>query len=118
MQEVAWVAGISEGSVENYSNQCLTAIESLHDMFVCLLTPEEKEQEKRWVDEQLGFKGTWQEGWVMCMMAQLLCSIGVQACKERRTIHGKETMDSMSRYVVLYFKYTMANMYVRLEMHL
>ena len=65
VQEVARVAGISEGSVENYTERCLTAIESLHDMFVHQLTPEEKEQEKKWVDKHLGFKGTWWEGWVM-----------------------------------------------------
>ena len=34
-------------------------------MFVHSLTPEEKEQEKRWVDEHLGFRATWREGWVM-----------------------------------------------------
>ena len=55
VQEVAHVAGISEGSVEIYTERCLTAIESLHDMFVHQLTPEEKEQEKKWVDEHLGF---------------------------------------------------------------
>ena len=65
VQEVARVAGVSEGSIDNYTSRCLTAIESLHDMFVRQLTPEEKEQEKRWVDEHLGFKGTWREGWVM-----------------------------------------------------
>ncbi|KAF9234514.1 hypothetical protein BU15DRAFT_89949 [Melanogaster broomeanus] len=26
---------------------------------------EEKEQEKQWMDEHLGFRGTWREGWVM-----------------------------------------------------
>jgi hypothetical protein len=29
------------------------------------LTAEEKEREKVWRDERLGFKGLWREGWVM-----------------------------------------------------
>jgi hypothetical protein len=41
------------------------AIESLHDVFVRPLTAEEKEREKVWMDERLGFKGLWREGWVM-----------------------------------------------------
>ena len=41
------------------------AIESLHDVFVCPLTSDEKEVEKRWVDQHLGFQGSWRDGWVM-----------------------------------------------------
>ena len=29
------------------------------------LTSDEKEVEKRWVDQHLGFQGTWRDGWVM-----------------------------------------------------
>ena len=37
----------------------------MHNAFVCLPTAAEKEWEKCWIDEHLGFKGTWREGWVM-----------------------------------------------------
>ena len=40
-------------------------IESLHDIFVHPLTAEEKEREKEWMDEQLGFQRLWCEGWLM-----------------------------------------------------
>ncbi|KAG5635170.1 hypothetical protein H0H81_012170 [Sphagnurus paluster] len=65
LADIAREAGISEGSVELFTNRCFTAIESLHDMFVRPLTPEEKEKEKRWMDEHVGFKGLWREGWTM-----------------------------------------------------
>ncbi|KIK72231.1 hypothetical protein PAXRUDRAFT_181101, partial [Paxillus rubicundulus Ve08.2h10] len=55
----------SEGAVELYTQRCFHAIESLHDAFVCLPTAKEKEEEKYWMDECLGFKGTWHDGWVM-----------------------------------------------------
>ncbi|KAF8800518.1 hypothetical protein BYT27DRAFT_7227445 [Phlegmacium glaucopus] len=50
------ISRCSKGSVENYTNQCFTAIE---------LTSAEKEVEKKWMDEHLGFRGKWREGWVM-----------------------------------------------------
>jgi hypothetical protein len=65
LEDVARVAGCSEGSVENFTNRVFTAIESLHDAFVRPLTPEEKETEKGWIDEHLGFKGLWREGRLM-----------------------------------------------------
>ena len=65
VKDIAHIAGISEGSVENYTDHCLVAIESLHDIFVRKLTPEEKEVEKQWMDEHLGFVGSWRDGWVM-----------------------------------------------------
>ena len=65
LEDIAREAGCSEGSVEAYTDCCFQAIMSLHDMFVRPLTPEEKEQEKEWVDQHLGFKGLWREGWVM-----------------------------------------------------
>jgi hypothetical protein len=46
-----------EGSVENYTDYCFDAIELLQEIFICRLTPEEKEQEKQWIDQKLGFKG-------------------------------------------------------------
>lgn len=36
-----------EGTVKLYTEWCFTAIESLHDAFMYLLTPEEKEVEKQ-----------------------------------------------------------------------
>lgn len=53
------------GSVEKFTDWCFDAIESLHDLFVRKLTPEEKEREKQWMDEHLGFRGTWRDGWIM-----------------------------------------------------
>ena len=65
VEDIAQIAGCSEGSVDNYTDQCFTAIESLHDLFVHKLTAAEKEVEKKWMDENLGFKGKWQDGWLM-----------------------------------------------------
>ena len=47
IKDIAQTAGCSEGSVENYTEQCFSAIESLHDVFVRKLTPAKKEIEKR-----------------------------------------------------------------------
>jgi hypothetical protein len=59
VQDIARVAGLvagcSEGSVENYTNRCFNAIEYLQEVFIRKLTPEEKEREKEWIDDQLGF---------------------------------------------------------------
>ena len=65
VEDVARFAGCSEGAVELYTKRCFTAIESLHNDFVCLPTDQEKEKEKCWIDQHLGFRGTWREGWVM-----------------------------------------------------
>jgi hypothetical protein len=65
VEEIARIAGCGEGSVENYTNRCFTAIEALHDLFIRKLTREEKEVEKEWVDENLGFQGLWREGYLM-----------------------------------------------------
>ncbi|KAJ8457431.1 hypothetical protein ONZ45_g18314 [Pleurotus djamor] len=63
---VARWAGCGEGTVEIYTDRCFDAIEDLHDVFVRTLTPEEKEQEKIWVEQQCGFRGSlWREGWLM-----------------------------------------------------
>jgi len=56
---------IFTGDVENATARCFEAIESLHDLFVQPLDAEEKEVEKRWVDNHLGFCGSWRDGWVM-----------------------------------------------------
>lgn len=64
--DVANWAGISEGSVENYTKRCLLAIESLQKRFVRCLSDEEKEKEKRRVEQEIGFSGgLWREGWAM-----------------------------------------------------
>jgi hypothetical protein len=65
IEDLARAAGCSEGAVELYTDHCFDAIESLHDIFVRPLTAEEKEWEKEWMDEQLGFQGLWHEGWLM-----------------------------------------------------
>jgi hypothetical protein len=65
IQDIARMAGCSEGSVENYTDRCFEAIESLKGVFLRKLTREEIEREKRWIDEQLGFKGAWRDGWLM-----------------------------------------------------
>ena len=65
LEDIAREAGCSKGSVEAYTDRCIEAIMSLHDMFVRPLTPEEKEQEKKWIDREVGFQGLWREGWVM-----------------------------------------------------
>ena len=65
VDEVARVAGCSEGSIENYTECCFTAIEGLHDLFIRKLTNRKKEVEKEWLDENLGFQGLWREGYLM-----------------------------------------------------
>jgi hypothetical protein len=52
-------------SVEVFTERVFTAIESLHDLFVRPLTNDEREAEKVWMDEHMGFKGLWREGWLM-----------------------------------------------------
>lgn len=65
IEDIAWQAGCAEGSVENYTDRCFAAIESLHDLFLRRLTSGEKEVEKKWIDEHIGFRGKMREGWVM-----------------------------------------------------
>jgi hypothetical protein len=65
VEDIARGAGCSEGSVENYTNRCFEAILSLQGQFVKKLTPAEKEIEKEWMDNHLGFRGSWRDGWVM-----------------------------------------------------
>ena len=62
LKDIAWEAGCSKDSVKAYTDRCFEAIMSLHDMFVCPLTPEEKEQEKKWIDQKVGFQSMWREG--------------------------------------------------------
>ena len=63
--DLAREAGCSTGSVEEFTERCFTAIESLHHIFVRKLTPEEKEREQAWLDHHMGFRETWRDGWVM-----------------------------------------------------
>jgi DNA-binding CsgD family transcriptional regulator len=65
LEDIARAAGCSEGSVENYTNRYFEAILSLQSQFVHKLTPAEKEVEKEWMDNHLGFQGSWRDGWVM-----------------------------------------------------
>ncbi|TFY60403.1 hypothetical protein EVJ58_g5168 [Rhodofomes roseus] len=66
VQDVARMAGCSEGAVELYTDRCQEAIMSLHEMFVRPLTDEEKEVEKAWIEKHLGLTGSsWWEGWIM-----------------------------------------------------
>ena len=67
LEDVACHAGYSEGAIEDFTNRCFEAIESLHDIFIRPITAEEKEKEKEkeWMDQHLGFKGLWREGWLM-----------------------------------------------------
>jgi hypothetical protein len=74
LEDIARVAGFSEGSVEAFTDRVFTAIEDLHDLFVRPLTPEEKEAEKVWMDNHLGFKGLWREAG-SCTMELLLFSM-------------------------------------------
>ncbi len=65
LEDIAREAGCAEGTVELYTERCFVAIMSLHDIFVRPLTEEEKEREKKWMDDQVGFRGLWREGWIM-----------------------------------------------------
>jgi hypothetical protein len=65
VMDAARTAGISEGSVKDFTDRCFQAILPLHDLFVRPLTPQEKEIEKQWVEEHSGIGGTFREGWVM-----------------------------------------------------
>jgi len=65
LEDIARIAGCSEGDIVNATAHCFEATESLHDIFVHPLTGDEKEVEKRWVDQHLGFQGSWRDGWVM-----------------------------------------------------
>jgi hypothetical protein len=62
--DIAVMAGIGVGSVEAFTVRVFAAIEQLHDMFVRSLTAAEKEVEKQWIDNHLGFRGLWREGWI------------------------------------------------------
>ncbi|KAF8587814.1 hypothetical protein K439DRAFT_1645760 [Ramaria rubella] len=62
--DLAQIAGVSEGSVEKYTERCQKALLAQHDQFVHILTHEEKETEKCWVEQESGCIG-WREGWLM-----------------------------------------------------
>lgn len=60
--DVARIAGILEGSVLNFSEQCKTAILSLEGQATRKPTSDEKEKEKEWVEDLIGCP-TFQDGW-------------------------------------------------------
>jgi hypothetical protein len=62
--DLAHTSGFSEGSVEKYTERCQKALLALLDNYVRMLTDEEKEMEKRWVEEHSGCIG-WRDGWLM-----------------------------------------------------
>jgi len=64
VEDIARIAGISEGSVEKYTERCQIAIMSLHDQYVRALTVEEKEVEKRWIERESRCPG-WRDGYLM-----------------------------------------------------
>lgn len=62
VEDVARIAGISEGSVLKYSERCMKAIMSLESEAIRQLTEEEKETEKCWVEQQVGCPA-FRDGW-------------------------------------------------------
>lgn len=65
VDDVARIAGISEGSVLKYSERCMEAILALEPQAMRKVTEEEKELEKVWVEEQVGcpsFRDSWCTG--------------------------------------------------------
>lgn len=60
VEDIAHQAGCLVESVENYMQYCFKVIEHHHDTFVHFLMPEKKEHEKKWADQQVGFRGHWQ----------------------------------------------------------
>ncbi|KAK0460317.1 hypothetical protein IW261DRAFT_1429065 [Armillaria novae-zelandiae] len=62
--DIARIAGISEGSVEEFTNRCHIALHSHHARFIRPLTDAEKEREKQWIEDNIGLPG-WREGWIM-----------------------------------------------------
>jgi hypothetical protein len=65
VMDAARMAGISEGSVHDFTRRCFQAILPLHNQFVRPLTPAEKAIEKQWVEQHSGIGGEFKEGWVM-----------------------------------------------------
>lgn len=58
IEDIANIAGISEGGVLRCTRHCFDAIDALHDIFVRPLSNDEKEAQKRWVDQQIGFENS------------------------------------------------------------
>ncbi len=55
--DIARIAGISEGSVEEFTNRCHVALHSHHAHFIRPLTDTEKEREKQWIEDNIGLVG-------------------------------------------------------------
>lgn len=64
VSDLARIAGISEGSVEKYTERCQKAILTHHDQYVRMVSDAEKEVEKKWVERESGCVG-WRDGWLM-----------------------------------------------------
>ena len=96
-EDLARVSGISEGSVINYTEWCLKAIESFHDIFVWPLTPEEKEREKCWWMSIFSLWLVGEKGG-SCTMGQLLCYMLVQTCMVVYTTLERGTMGWTARW--------------------
>jgi len=62
--DIARIAGISEGSVEKFTERCLIVILAHHDAYVRALTVEENEVEKKWVERESECLG-WRDGYLM-----------------------------------------------------
>jgi len=91
VEEVAWIAGCSEGLVENYTHHCFTAIEALHDLFVQQLSPAEKEVERNGLMHKLAFVVLGERDG-SCMMEQLSYSTKNLGSMVMHIIHGRVTM--------------------------
>lgn len=65
IMDVARNAGVSAGSVHNFTMRCLQALGALNDIAFRKPTVAEKEREKRWITARVGFRGLWSEGWLM-----------------------------------------------------
>ena len=66
VEDIRRSCGVSVGSVELFTERCFDALKTLHDHFVRSLTPHEKEVEKRWIDDKLGFTNSlWRDGYLM-----------------------------------------------------
>lgn len=62
VEDVARIAGISEGSVLSFTKRCMTAILCLESQAMRKPTPEEKEMEKEWIEGQVGCP-SFRDGW-------------------------------------------------------
>lgn len=89
---VARAMGYSEGGVEKFTRRCFDAIHDLHDTFVRSPTAEEKEVEKKWVEQQVGIPNSlWREGFAMYDGTIVVLS-------DRPVFHGESYFTRKSNY--------------------